>query len=95
MQREICYNIYEDVIMYAALHVTTKVQAGRKVEIPTPELAEGETVEVFVVASKPATTAPRISMRDYLKKPSIGPRSASSWEEFERQFQEERNAWDR
>jgi hypothetical protein len=82
--------------MQSALHVTTRVLPGHRIEITAPELVEGEPVEVFVVV-KPPVEAPakRMSMLEFIETLPPGPRSAATWEEFERQFQEERDAWDR
>ena len=38
---------------------------------------------------------PRRSVLEFLDALPPGPRSAPTWEEIERQFQEERDAWDR
>lgn len=80
--------------LQAALRLTTRVGPGHKIEVIAPQLIEGEAVEVFVVATRPADE-PKQAMVDFLDSLPRGPRSASTWDEFERQFQEERNAWDR
>lgn len=80
--------------MNAALHVTTTVQPGNKIEITAPELAEGQTVHVFVLESEPVSSDYR-SVVDFLKSLPPGPRSFKTWEEFEKHFQEERDSWDR
>jgi hypothetical protein len=79
-----------------ALHLTTRVGPGHRIEITAPQLVEGATVEVFLIMAAPAETqGPRRSMMDFLETLPPGPRSAPTWEEFERQFDEERNSWDR
>ena len=78
----------------AALHVTTRVLPGNKIEITAPELVEGQAVEVFLVLPR-AAGAPRRSLLEFIESLPPGPRSAPTWEEFERQFQEERDSWDR
>ena len=40
--------------MQKALHIRTTVQPGGKVEIVSPELEAGQTVDVVVVRSSPA-----------------------------------------
>ena len=77
-----------------ALHVTARVQAGNRVEITAPELKEGQDVDIFVIP-RPDQSLPRLSPLDLLDTLPAGPRSASSWDEIERRFQEERDAWDR
>jgi hypothetical protein len=77
-----------------ALHITTRVQAGNKIEFTAPGLVEGEAVEVFLVLPRTAES-PRRPMLEFIETLPTGPRSYPTWEEFERQFQEERDSWDR
>ena len=77
-----------------ALHVTARVQAGSRVEITAPELKEGQDVDIFVIP-RPDEGLSRMSPVDLLDRLPAGPRSASTWDEIERQFHEERDAWDR
>lgn len=80
--------------MEAALRVTTKVLPGNKIEITAPELKEGDAVEVFLVFPKVSPT-PGQSLREFVESLPPGPRSAPTWEQLERRFQEERDSWDR
>lgn len=77
-----------------AYHTTTRVGQGGRVEFATPELAEGETIEVFVVAAAKEKVAPG-SFLDLIDSFPAGPRSASTWEDVEANLQADRNAWDR
>ena len=77
--------------MDAALHVTTTVQPGNKIEITAPELAEGQTVQVFVFEAEPVSSGYR-SVVGFLDSLPSGPRSFKTWEEFEKHFQEERDS---
>ena len=77
-----------------ALHVLTRVQTGNRVEITAPELQEGQGVEVFVIPL-PYEGQGRMSPLDLLDRLPPGPRSAPTWDDIERPFQEERDAWDR
>ncbi|WP_416670676.1 hypothetical protein [Egbenema bharatensis] len=43
--------------MQSALHITTKVLPGNRIEIQLPALTEGEEVEVFVVLPTRQVTA--------------------------------------
>jgi hypothetical protein len=52
---------------------------------------EGITVRLQEIQEVP----PRRSVLEFLDALPPGPRSAPSWDEIERQFQEERDAWDR
>ncbi|HEY9612853.1 hypothetical protein [Allocoleopsis sp.] len=42
--------------MQPALHISTQVLPGKKIEIDTPELPVGDAVDVFIIASKTADT---------------------------------------
>lgn len=77
-----------------ALHLTTRVGPGHKIEVVAPQLDEGDAVEVFVVAARPREPRKR-TVHEFLSSLPPGPRSYPTWEEFERAFQEERNSWDR
>jgi hypothetical protein len=77
-----------------ALHITARVQSGNKTEIIAPELNEGQDVDVFLIPRPPETHSRR-SVLEFLDSLPPGPRSAPTWAEIERQFQEERDAWDR
>jgi hypothetical protein len=77
-----------------ALHIMTRVQSGNKIEIIAPELEEGQDVDVFLIP-RPVEPTPRRSVIEFLDSLPPGPRSAPTWDEIERQFQDERDAWDR
>ena len=81
--------------MQTALRLTARVQAGHKLEIVAPELTEGEDVDVFVVMPETAAAEPRNSIWDLIQSLPPGPRSAPTWEEIERNLQEDRDSWDR
>jgi len=78
--------------MNAALHVTTTVQPGNKIEITTPELAEGQTVHVFVLESETPAGARRsaLDIIDSLK----GHRLFPTPEAVDRYVREERDSWE-
>ncbi len=80
--------------MESALRIRTAVLPGHRIELCSPQLPEGNTVEVIVVLPEaPATRKPRAL--DLLRSLPPGPRSARTWDELERAYREERNAWDR
>jgi hypothetical protein len=79
---------------HPALHITARVQPGSKIEITAPGLIEGQEVDVFLIPRAPAA-APLRSVLEFLDALPPGPRSAPTWDEIERRFQEERDAWDR
>ena len=76
------------------LHTTARVQPGNKIEITAPDLIEGQDVDVFLIP-RPSEAHPRRSVLELLDALPPGPRSAPTWDEIERQFQAERDEWDR
>jgi len=80
--------------MLTAVRTQATVLPGHRLEITSPELPEGQTVEVIVLLSVP-TSRPRPGILDFINSLPPGPRSYFTWEEMERGFQEERDAWDR
>ena len=78
--------------MQPALHITTKVLPGNKIEIEIPESEIGDTVDVFVVLPDKPKQKKRSVMEIleevHAKRP---PRSA---EDIDRQLKEERESWD-
>lgn len=80
--------------MEAALRITTQVLPGHRIEITSPELNVGEQVDVVVVTERPSGNR-RESILDLIDSLPAGPRSCPTWEEVERQFQQERDAWQR
>ncbi len=77
-----------------ALHTTARVQSGNKIEITAPELKEGQDVDIFLIP-RPSPTHRHRSVLEFLDSLPAGPRSAPTWDGIERQFKEERDAWDR
>jgi hypothetical protein len=80
--------------MQQALRLHTTVLPGHRIEVSASELPEGSTVELIVML--PATTAatPR-TILEFLDALPSGPRSFPTWEQFESEFQSERESWDR
>ncbi len=80
----------------AAFHLTARVQSGNRIEITAPDLREGQEVEDFLIPRvRTATPAPRPTAIEFLDALPPGPRSAETWDEIDRQFQEGRDSWDR
>ncbi|MGK7938180.1 MAG: hypothetical protein AB4206_20640 [Xenococcaceae cyanobacterium] len=78
--------------MQPALHLTTKVLPGKKIEIEIPEGEIGDTVDIFVVLpEKPKKQ--KLSVLELIET-SRSQRSPRSAEDIDRQLQEERNSWD-
>ncbi|MBD2625321.1 hypothetical protein [Trichormus variabilis] len=78
--------------MQAALHISTQVLPGQKIEIQVPNAAIGDTVDVFVILpEKPESK--RRSIIEILEEihTKRTPRSA---EDIDKQLQDERESWD-
>lgn len=80
--------------MQSALRTLTTILPGHRLEITDSELPEGAEVEVIVVLLEKAAPR-RLSMLEFLDSLPAGPREFSSWEEYERFLQEEKDSWDR
>ena len=83
--------------MQSALHITTTIQSGNKIELQIPDGGIGDTVEVFVILADKSTTPPQPSKQQSIlaaidtihsQQPS---RTA---EEIEQQIQEARDGWE-
>ena len=77
--------------MQKALHIRTTVLPGGKVEIASPELEEGQTVDVVI------SPAPTPSARSAWQIISAGPgqRLFKTAKEVDDYIAEERASWDR
>jgi hypothetical protein len=78
--------------MQSALHITTKVLPGNKIEITALELPEGTSVEVFLILPEPPNPPLRsvLEIIDSLK----GHRLFETAEEADRYLQKERDSWE-
>jgi hypothetical protein len=81
--------------MSATVRMTTTVLPGHKIEITAPELPVGGLVEVMVTvsASTPSATEGK-GILDFINSSPFR-KTVEEWEQFERDFQEEKNSWDR
>jgi hypothetical protein len=78
--------------MQNALRMEATVLPGHRLEISSPELPEGATVEVIVVLpEKP----PKQSMLEFLSTLPPGPLLFKTPEEANRYLKEERDSWER
>jgi hypothetical protein len=80
--------------MATELRVQTEVLPGHRIEVSAPELPVGGAVEVIVRLPERKATVGR-GILDFLQALPPGPRSYATWEELEKGFQEERDAWER
>ena len=78
--------------MQPALHLTTKVLPGNKIEISAPELLVGNTVEVFVILKNTSSRTRRSAIQLLDELP--GQRLFKTPEEADEYLQEERSAWE-
>jgi hypothetical protein len=78
--------------MQPALHITTKVLPGNKIEIQVPEAEVGDNVDVFMVLPEKGEPKKR-SVIEILEEvhARIPPKSA---EEIDKYLQQERSSWD-
>ena len=77
--------------MEKALHIRTTVQPGGRVEIASPELESGQTVDVVVTRS---SSTERRSVVDILAE-APGHRLFKTGKEVDDYIKEERSSWDR
>ncbi len=77
--------------MEKALHVRTTVQPGGRVEVASPELEAGQTVDVVVTRS---SSTERRSVVDILAE-APGHRLFKTAKEVDDYIKEERSSWDR
>jgi hypothetical protein len=80
--------------MQAAFRTETTVLPGHRLELTAPGLPEGSRVEVTVVLSK-AQSPHFNSALEFLDSLPAGPHAFTTWQEYERHLQEERDSWDR
>ena len=79
--------------MTAPLHATTKVLPGNRIEVSSPELREGEIVEVIVISRDEQHSEARSALEII---ESLGQhRIFASPAAVDRHLQEERESWDR
>jgi len=84
--------------MQSALHITTTIQPGNKIELQIPDGGIGDTVEVFVILGDKSTNQPLSTKKQSILEmiDTIGSQQPSrTSEEIEQQIQEARAGWDR
>jgi hypothetical protein len=78
-----------------AVRVRTTVLPGHRVQFVAPELTEGTEVEVIALAPEPTVQAPRLPLAELLRSFPHRQLTAEEWAERDREFQEDRDSWDR
>ena len=79
--------------MQSALHITTTIQAGNRIELQIPDGGIGDTVEVFVILadkSLPAKQKSILTMIDTIHSQQ----PVRTVAEIEQQIQEARDGWE-
>jgi hypothetical protein len=77
------------------VHVKTRVLPGNRIEVAAEGLREGEDVEVTIKSVGEPEQKPRRGILDFLDSLPPNKKSPEQWAEFEREFQRERDSWDR
>lgn len=72
--------------------ISTTVLPGSRIEVTAPGMKEGDPVDVILVV--PEAHQERHSMSEFIRSLPQGPRSAATWDEIEKNLQEERDSWD-
>ncbi|MBW4473067.1 MAG: hypothetical protein KME45_22210 [Stenomitos rutilans HA7619-LM2] len=80
------------ITMQSALHITTKVLPGHKIEIQIPPGSVGEEVEVFVVLSE---ALPKQQAAIDILNQLPGQQQFKTAEAVDRYLKEERDLWER
>ena len=76
----------------SAIHVTTKVLPGNRIEVELPSELEGKAVDVFVVLPKDSPTEKKniLEIIEEARKHRVG----MTPEEIDAYLKEERESWD-
>ena len=79
-----------------AIRRTTTVRPDQRIEVATPELAEGDRVEVIVLRTEPAGSPKgTLGVWDWLRSLPPVERTAEEWAEVERELRADRDTWER
>lgn len=85
--------------MQAALKLTARIQPGKRVEFTAPELPESGEVELFVILPDTADNGhvkeTKQGVWDYIQSLEPVQRTPEEWAAVEKEFQEERDSWER
>jgi hypothetical protein len=79
--------------MQSAIHLTTRVLPGNRIEVAVPELKVGDPVDVFLVP-RPIPAPSGDSVLEIIESLG-GHRLFSTTEDVDRHIREERDAWHR
>lgn len=79
--------------MQSALHITTTIQSGNRIELQIPDGGIGDTVEVFVILADKSLPTKQLSILSMIDTIHSQQPSRTS-DEIEQQIQEARDGWD-
>lgn len=79
--------------MDSTIHIKTRVLPGKKIQISSGSLVEGQPVDVFVVTSVPSHRRHRSVLK--MLKSGTPPGVFTTADEVDERIQEERDSWDR
>ncbi|MGH7137766.1 MAG: hypothetical protein ACREHD_18615 [Pirellulales bacterium] len=74
------------------MRLQTTVLPGHRIEFSSPDLADGDTVEVIVMSG---ATAPRRTMLELLQSLPNGPQLFATPQDADRYLLNERQSWER
>ncbi len=80
--------------MVRELHIRARVQPGGKIEVESPELTEGEDVDVTISSSADETAPKKRSIADIMAE-APGHLLFKSAKDVDDYIREERASWDR
>ena len=77
------------------IHMKTKVLAGNRIEVSAEGLREGEDVEVTIKKSDQPVERSYKDIVEFIRSLPPSKKALQEWDEFEKEFQQERDSWDR
>ncbi len=86
--------------MQTALKLKAAILPGKRIEFTAPELPESGEVELIVMLPENTVPAPTEAGKtqgvwDYIQSLPPVQRTPEEWAQVEREFQEERDSWER
>jgi hypothetical protein len=76
------------------IRVQTTVLPGGKIEIETPQLTEGQSVDVTIDVPFSTGLRPGQQLLEFFRSLPPIPRTTDDWNEIDREIRAERDAWD-
>ena len=79
--------------MSSAIHIKTRVLPGKRIQVSSGNLVEGQPVDVFVVVSAPSHARHRSVLQMLKSTPAPGVYTTS--DEVDEHIRKERDSWER